>query len=319
MTAIFETKKVNMETLPEYLKDARVSFSYDLHHVGKITNISEKFLESLEEGAYHKLPADVYVYGFLRKLAELYRSDPDILIEQYKKERGIHDQLNRTPVYKSYKEPKLTITPKTITLAAVVLFILFVLGYLIFQVNALNRPPFIKIAEPADGARITSSSLLVQGQTTPGTNLRINEQQVFVDSEGNFKQPVSISPGEKILKFVATNNFGKESTKQIVIYGDFQTQEEVDGEKDKAPLELIIEINPNSTWLVVKVDDEAPKNETFIAGSSKTYAAKSQILISTGDAGSTKITFNGHNLGKLGRDGEVLRDIPFTVDSINIK
>jgi cytoskeleton protein RodZ len=315
MTALFETKKINMETLPEYLKDARVSFSYDLYHVAKVTNISEKFLEHLEEGAYHKLPADVYVYGFLKKLAELYRSDANVLIEQYKKERGIHEQLNRATSYKGFKEPKFTITPRTITFGAIVLFVIFVFGYLVFQVNALNRPPYIRINEPVDGMRVTSSSLLVQGQTTPGTNLRINDQQVFVDSDGNFKQPVSISPGEKVLTFIAVNNFGKETSKQVVVYGDFQTQEEVERERS-APIELVVEVGPESTWLIVKIDDESPKNETFIAGSSKTYTAKNRILISTGDAGSTKVIFNGSDFGHLGRSGEVLRDIPFTKDSI---
>ena len=63
-------------------------FFYDLNTVSRRTEISEKFLQALETGAYHKLPADVYVYGFLRKLGRLYRVDSAILIEQYNKERG---------------------------------------------------------------------------------------------------------------------------------------------------------------------------------------------------------------------------------------
>jgi cytoskeletal protein RodZ len=64
MISTFETKKINMETLPEYLKSARESFSYSVDHVAKITNISPKFVEYMEAGYYHRLPADVYVYGF---------------------------------------------------------------------------------------------------------------------------------------------------------------------------------------------------------------------------------------------------------------
>ena len=82
------------------------------------------------------------------------------------------------------------------------------------------------------------------------------------------------------------------------------------------PLEMVLSVGPNSTVVSVKTDDGVARDETFIAGSSKTYTAKSKIVISTGDAGSTSITLNGKDLGKLGRDGEVLRNIPFTVDSV---
>ena len=313
MTALFETKRISMETLPEYLKDTRVSLSYDLAKVARVTNISEKFLASLESGAYHKLPADVYVYGFLKKLAELYGTDSGILVEQYKKERGIHEKLNRkTP--QAHKPSVITVTPKIISLGLLGLFVLFVLGYLGYQVHAINQPPFIRIDEPQNGARITTSSLVVQGQTAPGTALSINEQQVFVDSEGNFKQPVSISPGEKVLRFIGKNTFGKESSKQVVVYGDFEVEETLD--PAEAPLELTIEVEPDSTWVTVKIDNSPARNETFIAGSTKTYTAQSRILLSTGDAGSTKVTLNGLDLGRLGREGEVLRDIPFTMDNI---
>ncbi|MDB4939769.1 MAG: family transcriptional regulator [Candidatus Doudnabacteria bacterium] len=307
-----------METLPEYLKSARESFSYDLHHVAKITNISPKFLECLEAGYYHRLPADVYVYGFLRKLAELYRTDSELLIFQYKKERGIHEQLNKKiPEYKSYTDSKFEITPKTITFSLLAAFVIFILGYLFYQVHAINLPPHISITDPKDGVRVTTSSVLVQGTTDIGASMVMNDQQIFVDSAGKFKTQVSISPGEKILTFIAKNNFGKETTKQILVVGDFQTEEQK--QTANATLTLTVSVGPNSTWLTIVKDNDPAQDETFIAGSSKTYTAQNKIVLSTGDAGSTSIILNGKDLGKLGREGEILRDIPFTADSVNSK
>jgi cytoskeletal protein RodZ len=314
----FEIKDRQFETLPEYLKDARASSSYELYNLSRVTNISHQFLDALEKGLYHKLPADVYVFGFLRKLADIYDADPEALIEQYKSEKKIYSEKNRAPVYKNYMPSKISITPKTITVSLLAFFVVFVLGYLIYQVQSINKPPFIKISSPEDGARITNSSLLIIGQTSPSANLTINEQQVFVDSEGNFKQPVSISPGEKILTFVSRNTFGKESTKQLVVYADFQTEEQLAKEQQREPVELTVNVDPNSTWVIIQIDGKPAITETFIAGSSRTYTAKNRILISTGDAGSTKVTFNGFDLGELGRNGEVLRDIPFTADSVQV-
>ncbi|GAC1412893.1 MAG: hypothetical protein NVSMB66_3380 [Candidatus Doudnabacteria bacterium] len=304
-----------METLPEYLKSARESFSYELNHVAKITNISPKFLEYLEAGYYHRLPADVYVYGFLRKLAELYRTDAELLIFQYKKEHGVHEQINRkTPVYKSYTDSKFEVTPKTITITALIAFVIFILGYLFYQVHAINQPPKLFIVSPKDGARIATSSVIVQGDTDVGTNLTINDKQIDVNSDGSFKEPISISPGEKVLSFKAKNAFGKETKKQVLVIGDFKTDQEK--QTVTAGLTLIVSIGPNSTTISTSVDGGPVQDETLMGGTSKTYNAKNKIVLSTGDAGSTSVTINGKDSGKLGREGEVLKEITFTLESV---
>lgn len=321
MNPIFETKKINTETLPEYLKSARESFSYEIKHVAKITNISDKFIIFLEQGSYHKLPADVYVYGFIRKLAELYMVDSDVLIKQYKKERGIHDNLNKPREnYKSYAPSKFVITPKTIALILMVLFVIFILGYLSFQIHSINKPPTINIYEPKDGDVIQASSVVVEGQTDPGVNLSINNQSVSVDAAGNFKQLISLSPGKKELDFVAQSNFGKINTKKISIIADIPQQNPTPSALTAAtPINLTISVHPRTTWVIIQVDNQPSDNVNIAAGDSKTYTAQKQILISTGDAGSTYVQMNGKDLGKLGRDGEVLKNVPFTIDSINSK
>lgn len=316
--AIFETKKVNIDTLPEYLREVRQHQAYGLKHVSKITNISEKFLEYLEEGYYHKLPADVYVYGFLKKISELYRLDYSVLLEQYKKERGIHDRINKARPDRSFNRSKININPKTLGFALLAVFIVFVLSYLFYQVNAINKPPSIEITSPSNGARIASSSLVIQGRTEIGASLSIEGKSVLVDSLGNFKQPVSIGPGEKVLTFVAVNNFGKQATKQLLIIGDFENKEAEVPQSQQFSLNMLLTVEPNSTWISVKIDEGVEQEEALIAGSTKTYNAKSKIVISTGDAGSTRVRLNGKDFGKLGRDGEVLKDIVFTVDSLNI-
>ncbi len=317
----FETKKINMETLPEYLRAARESFYYGIKDVAQKTNISEKFIEALEEGYYHKLPAEVYVYGFLRKLSVLYMVEPDLLIEEYKKERGIHDTINKPrQSLKSFTRPKLVINPKLIGIALLSLFVVFILGYLFFQVHAINKPPTLRITSPADGARITTSSLVIEGVTDPGAKLSIEGENnnIFVDSQGNFKALIGIVPGEKILNFSATNNFNKVTTKQLLIIGDFSSQADVVANQNVAPpLTLELDIGPNPTSISVKTDNNAEHDETVLAGSIRTYTAQNRIILTTVNAGSTKVILNGKDLGKLGREGETLRDIVFTPDLIN--
>src|SRR5579872_417593 len=317
---IFETKKINMETLPEYLKAARESFSYDLRHIAKITNISEKFLLALEEGHYHRLPADVYVYGFLRKLAELYLADSDLLISQYEKERGINENINRSSNTKSALRPqplrsKFVLTPRTMAFSGAAILVLFVIGYITYQVHAINQPPLIKITDPADGSVIHDSSIVLRGQTDPGANLSIDGQAVQVDSGGNFTEPISVSSGTKILTFDASNSFGKHSSKQISIIGDLSGQNTATIASQS--FSLTVSDDPNPTVVTVVIDGGQPEVVTFQKGDTKTFNATQKIVLSTADAGSTYIQINGGQKFKLGKPGQILSVLAFPVASSN--
>jgi cytoskeletal protein RodZ len=318
MTTEFENKKVNMETLPEYLTAARESFLYDVREVSHRTGISEKFIKDLEGGNYHRLPADVYVLGFLKKLAELYGADQAVLEAQYKKERNIHQSVHRYAsgqVYLKNKMKQFSITPKTVIVAVSILIALSVLGYLGYQVHAVNVPPEITITQPKDNETFTTPSVLFTGTVDPGSKLTINGQDIFVNADGSFQQLISVSPGQKILTFDAVSAFGKQSEKQITIVDNYQTPDDA-GAPAIAPVSLTITVNPNTALISVQIDGQQPVQETFVAGSSKTYTAQNKIIVSTSDAGSTSVVFDGKDLGKLGKDGEALRNIPFTADSL---
>ena len=92
---LFEQKKLKIETLGEYLKEARSSLNLSLEEIAKKADIHKNFLEFLESGNFNQLPADVYIFGFLKKLAKLYSVEPDLLIEQYKKEKCIQGQISK--------------------------------------------------------------------------------------------------------------------------------------------------------------------------------------------------------------------------------
>ena len=314
----FENKKVKMETLPEYLKATRESFSYSIAEVSHRSGISEKFIRDLEGGYYHRLPANVYVLGFLKKLAEIYGVDELQLEEQYKKEREIHENIHKYASGQIYTKSKLSqfsITPKTLILAISILVVLSVVIYLGYQVHAVNVPPKINIVQPKNGEVVSTASVLLSGTVDPGSKLTVNGQSIFVDGSGNFKQLVSVGAGQRILTFVADSTFGKESQKQITIIDNYQSADS-STQPVSAPVSLTVTVGPNSTWVSVQADSGQVDQETFLAGSSKTFTAQQRILLSTGDAGSTSVSLNGKDLGKLGRDGDTLRDIPFTADNV---
>jgi cytoskeletal protein RodZ len=306
---LFEKKKIKIETLSEYLAEVRLGLSLSLEEVVKKTGIKPQFLKALESGEFKILPADVYVLGFLNELSSLYSIDSEVLIGQYKKERGIQQQLAKQTVldnvwYKKYFK-KLVITPKLITLAFGLAFVALSVGYIIWQVWSINKTPSLQIIQPADNAVISQSSLLVSGKTDPAATLTINGQAVFVDSQGNFQSQLGLTPGPKQITITATNRFGKANTTIINITAAFPAA-------SGQPAMLQLKINfTSAVTLGFSIDGQPQQTLTFNSGDSKTFTANQEIILSTSDAGATKVTLNGQVLGSMGRPKEALSNVPF--------
>ncbi len=308
---IFEKKKLQIETLSEYLSEVRRNLNLSAEEVCSKAGMSLKFLEGLETGQLKNLPADVYVYGFLRQLGAIYAVNADELISQYKKERGIVQQLskNQQAISSDWKKKfdKLIITPKLVSVGAGLLFIAITVGYIIWQVWSINKMPSLTIIFPPDNSVIAGSAVEIRGQTDSGMSVEINHQPVFVDSQGAFRTELGLSAGPRQIFITAKNRFNKSISKSINI-----TAQPGGNLPATMGVELKLDFAGQATVNYV-LDDGAPGNLSFNAGDSKVLTAEQKIVLSTSDAGVTKVTFNGQVLGFLGRAGEALNSIPFLV------
>jgi cytoskeletal protein RodZ len=317
----FKTKKIKIETLSEYLLGVRKQQNFSLEDVSDSTGIPVKFLLSLEAGNFFALPPSVYVRGFLKKIAELYKIPESTLIEQFKKERSLsqeiikyqNPQLSKAKTWLS----KLVVTPKLLSLSAAALFVFVTIGYIFFQVTSIYGTPKLIVSEPKDGQKISSSAVAVSGQTDPGTSLTINDQLILVNPEtGNFNAMVSVNPGQKDLSFVASNKFKKINSKKVSILVDIQVANSEQASKQNSKLKLGLNFT-EATSIITTIDNGEPVSENLAAGSSKIISATETILLSTSNAGATIVTLNDKQLGALGKKNEKLSNVPFSLEMVN--
>jgi cytoskeletal protein RodZ len=226
---VFETKKLQSETLGEYLLAVRESLGLSLDVVVEKTGIQKRFLHNLESGSIEELPADVYVCGFLRKLAALYAVEEALLVQQYKKERGIAARISQVPARVKRRTVALfSVTPKTLSLAVALLFLVGTVAYVAFQIRGMSQDPTITVFEPTSGSKVTDSFVKVIGKTEPGNQLSINGEPIFVTGQGNFTATVSVAPGQVDLTLSATNKFNKTTVQTLALIRDDTVQAQQD-------------------------------------------------------------------------------------------
>ncbi len=302
---LFKTKTVKIDTLGEYLVSVRKQLNLDTKTASALAQIKPMYLEDLEQGNYHKLPAEVYIRGFLKSLAQLYRIKEEILVDQYEKERGIESTSVNIPTVKGNK---IALNPKTLVIVASVLVGVGALVYVGNQVRSVLAPPFLEVSEPLSDGTIEGNTLVISGKAEIGADVFINNQPVLSDSAGQFTENLVLSTGLNVIEIKAENKFGKVSsiTRQI------STQATNVATTTTAPVEITIQIGPDSAWVYLEADGIVVTRGTMLPGSSKTVSAKEQVVLTSANAGSTQVIYNGKDLGKLGRNGEVIRNVEFS-------
>ncbi len=313
MSEGFEIKKISQETLGEYLFMVREKLGLSVSEVAQNTGILEKFVVAMEEGKYQVLPPDAYVLGFLKKIAAAYSISCSDLLEQYKKEKGIVEQTARERIvipqgWRSYIE-QLSVTPKLISVSVGVLLGAGAFIYVLAQVFSVNRTPALTILSPTSDTVIAGSSIDFKGQTQPGMSVTVNGQNVLVQADGSFETTLGVAPGQKDFRVTATNKFGKERVEEISLRVD---EPQVAGEVTQQPSDIVLELQFSKTTTInINSDGLALPEETVPAGASKKIVAKQMIELTTSDAGSTQVSYNGKKIGALGKIGQKMT-VPFS-------
>ena len=325
----FTKKKLKSKTLGEKLKKLREELRVPLEEISRSIKVRAEYLEKIEKEEFDKLPPDVYVKGFLKNYAIFLGVDPQRVIDQYEKERGIQSNLKTGFLPKIKKRkfsfPNITITPKSFSL--VTIFILFTVCLLYFysELEKFSRDPRLVIVYPFSDISINNNSIDVIGITDKDNKIVINDQPVMVDEKGEFKEKIGLQNGINNINIKSINKFGKINEKSYNVSANYEVI--VAGEKnwenrpDKEELfdkKLVLEISAKDTpiWVAIKIDDGEIKSETLLPNAVQTYEAKEKISITSGKANKTFIKINGIEIGMLDISPGVVRDIVF--DKLNL-
>lgn len=320
----FTTKKIEALTLGESLKKIREERRLSLNEISKATQIQIKYLECLEQGNFKKLPADVYVRGFLRSYAIFMGMDEKSLIKQYEREKGIQKNIKK---YEDDTQPKdpikisnFVITPKV--MSAVGIFGLVFLGffYLYREVNQFISTPQLVLLKPSDGATIEGKNVQIVGIAEKDSLVYVNDQAVLVNEKGEFSEPISLKSGINNIEVKVRNKFEKETVKSLLINSVQAEQEfsldnigqDAAGQSEKR---VVMEVSVTApTWLSIEADGNLVYSGTLAADETKKIEASEKILLSSAKGNQTLIKLNGTELGPLDSEALPVKDAEFDVN-----
>lgn len=320
----FTTKRIDSMTLGERMKKARDEKRLTLGEISRNTNVQVKYLEFLEEGNYSKLPADVYVKGFLRNYASFMNISSEALLKSYERERQIEKNIRKDNVESKDIEPikfsSFIITPKIIVIFLSAIFVLSGFVYLYKQVDNFVSVPRLVIVKPLDGENVEGRVVRVNGIAEKDAKVTVNGQSIIVNENGEFSEEIGLGEGLNTITVVAKNKFEKEASQTISVNAKYDNitesssvgkiEEVMLSESDSFSLELKVGLNP--TWISVEADGNLMYSGVLLPDSVQEFVAKEKISVTSGNGNDTYIKLKGGEEEVLSDKLDVVRDIIFT-------
>ena len=118
---------------------------------------------------------------------------------------------------------------KKLKIAVVLLILIFVISYAVFNSRIFIAGPQIHIESPQNGALISDSPLIhIKGNVENIAYLRLNGREIYTDESGVFEEALLLSNGYNIIQLVAKDRFDREEMAELqIVYSG----EEIDFEE----------------------------------------------------------------------------------------
>lgn len=100
----------------------------------------------------------------------------------------------------------------------VVIVMVSILAYALFQARTLIHGPTLTVTSPKNGATMSQSFVEIAGTAGNISEIELNGRDITVDENGAFREPLLLGKGYTILTLKARDRFGREvqSTLELI-------------------------------------------------------------------------------------------------------
>lgn len=213
----FVPRKIKQNNPGSQLRQARQDHGLSLEEAAKKINLKASYLLALEENRFDKLPAGIYGKRFLKEYANYLGLDYQKLLNDFGEQSTVvngGDPFSQ----KIVKSHKLMVFPRLIRNLLILLIIVIIGVCLLFYLKNIVSPPTLTIFFPPANLSTPDTSLVIRGQSENGTEVKINNEPMFIDLNGNFSKTINLKRGTNFITVSAQKKYGRKTTitRQII-------------------------------------------------------------------------------------------------------
>lgn len=213
------------ETVGSLLKQARQELGCDRSEAALRMKIPERYVAAFEDGAYEKLPDDVYSKIYLKVYCKFLGLDIQTVLKMEKQERlralalQKMGQPERRHAIGSVSAGDMVDRPRLVRNLFLGLLAVGLLAYFGWAVKNIIAPPVIDLTTPTDGLLTSERQIIVEGQTEREVSLQINGRNVATDGSGWFRDTLDLQDGLNVIRVSGAKKHSQEMvvTRRVIV------------------------------------------------------------------------------------------------------
>lgn len=191
-----------MYNVAEIFKNAREDRGFSIDEVSKKTKIPKRYLASFETTSDTNHPPEPYCSLYIRNYALFLGLNGDNILALFRR-----DYATIYNPKAAFYEDNSFINPQRFFKIAIIFITIIFASYLLLQYQQFNRPPEFTVTWP--NSPTNEESIILFGKTSSETTIRINQDLIIVDKDGNFRKQITLSFGENPITIEAGARNGK--------------------------------------------------------------------------------------------------------------
>lgn len=213
---------MNKFDIGQYIKNIRESRKLDIEFCSSNLKIHKKFLEAIENNEYKIFDNYFQAQGFVQNYMEFLEIKVSDYIPRWRKEYYEEFDFDEQSTRMYYKPKKRRIYNFSLSLNMLIYIIIGLivtgfLGYIFFSYRELLNSPTLVISNPKSNDVVDIDLIDVFGKTDQDAILKINNEKLTIQTDGNFATSLKLSEGINNFKFSSVNPYGKETVQVLTI------------------------------------------------------------------------------------------------------
>ncbi len=293
-----------MGSFGENLRREREMRGVTLEEISAATKISVRFLASIENEEFSRLPGGIFSRSFVRAYARYLGLDEDPLVEEFQQAAKAKGEVDLT----KFSPPKTYSLPKrhshNTLLGVLIAVALLVAGYGLWRHSRRPVEAPTPTVQQALAPRISKSShpaTTASASPALGSSAPVAAAKTSTNPAGGSAQPAGKPPANQGVLAAAAE--ATSSAPKLPPVTD------TDGK-------LILQVaTTERSWVAIDADGKMIRQGIMNPNEMKTFQANNSFDVLTGNAQGVILSLNGKTLKPLGRQGEV-KQIHLTWDSL---
>ncbi len=284
-----------MITAGQVIKNKRESLGKNLNTVCVDTKIQKRFLEYIENNQFDQFDSEIFASGFIKIYSKYLGLDVEKILALYRRSTLPAKKVSKKTQIKTKKE-RLKISPKSIAIVSLAIFLLSVVGYVGYQIYKFQKPPILTVSQPTNEYVSQSETLLVQGTTEDSAFVEINGTQTVANKDGDFESELKLNEGVNSITVKAWKGTNAKLQTTVTLKVIYSPEKEISAEEKQKEFLLVLTISQSPSWIKLDVDGENKISQVLQPNTQHEYAVSKSFTLVTGRVQNTSIKVNGEEL-----------------------